>query len=173
MNLLVLSDSHRNRQGIKRSVWVQMVLPASQRPDYILFFGDGLDGFEELSRYDLKGASLLAVRGNCDFFASQDTPDLREVVFANYRAVMMHGHKFSVKDGLDRAVAYAAQCGADLLLFGHTHEPFSRCYDAGETVGGVTIEKPLIAFNPGAVECGSFGVVTLSEKGILTSHGKI
>ena len=171
MNLLVLSDSHFYDRGIKRAVGLQLALPSAARPDYILFLGDGLQSFEELSRYDLKGAALLAVRGNNDFFASQETPLLREVVFANYRTVMMHGHRFAVKDGVERAVAYAAQCEADLLLFGHTHTPFSKCYEVGETVEGVTLKKPLVVFNPGAVECGSFGSVSLSEKGILTSHG--
>lgn len=173
MNLLVFSDSHGNRRALLRAVARQLELPPRERPDYLLFLGDGVSDFESLATYDLSGASLLAVKGNCDAWGASDLPEIREAVFANYRAVLTHGHRFSVKSDLTEAVRYAAEVQADLLLFGHTHIPHSLCFAAGETVYGVKLQKPLTVFNPGSIHDGSFGVVSLSEQGIVTSHGRV
>lgn len=173
MNLLVFSDSHGNIRNIQIAVARQLALPLRERPHYILFLGDGVMDFERLESFELFGASLLAVKGNCDAIGAQDTPELRIPTFANYRAVMMHGHRFFVKSGLGRAVEFAVGNHADVVFFGHTHRPFFERFEAGERVYGVSPEKPLVLFNPGSIREGSFGVVALSEQGIFCSHGRI
>ena len=171
MNLLIFSDSHGSRRAIERILSRQWALPMSQRPEYILFLGDGLVDLEGL---ELPAAvSTLAVSGNCDGFSSYGEPELRIPVFANQRTVMMHGHRFSVKSGLDKAVAFAVAQNADILLFGHTHQPFAEQYEAGDVAYGVCLSKPLLLLNPGSLREGSFGLVSITEKGIFSSHGEI
>ena len=173
INLLVFSDSHGDLRRMQTAVARQMALPQTERPHYILFLGDGVRDFERLEGGDLLGASLLAVKGNCDAFGVQSTPELRMPIFANTRAVMMHGHRFSVKEDLERAVGFAVSNQADLLLFGHTHRPFFERLEKGDRVCGVSLEKSLTLLNSGSIREGSFGVLQLSEKGIFGAHGTV
>lgn len=171
-NLLVLSDSHGSKNKIGDAVDRQALLPARERPDYIVFLGDGVRDLAVLSEYDL-AASVLAVKGNCDAFGAEEIPRLLHPAFSNFRAVMMHGDAFSVKNGLENAVRYAVDREADLLLFGHTHRPYFARLEAGKAAYGVLLKKPLVLFNPGSIQQGSFGLISLSEQGIVASHGSL
>lgn len=173
MNLLIFSDSHGSQREMLAAIERQHALPLCERPDYILFLGDGLRDFEAVESLALPGVSFLSVKGNCDAFGAQDTPESRMPVIADYRVIMMHGHRFFVKSGLEKAVEFAAEKQTDVLLFGHTHTPFFKRYEKGETVYGVSLEKPLALLNPGSIREGSFGVLKLSEKGVFASHGTI
>ncbi len=91
---------------------------------------------------------------------------------------MMHGHEHGVKSGIERAAAYAAQRGADVLLFGHTHEPMEKYFPVGTRLGEVTLEKPLYVFNPGSLGlpregCATFGVIEIRRGQLLLSHGRV
>ena len=70
-----------------------------------------------------------------------------------------HGHLYHVKSGLYTVVCAAREAGANLLLFGHTHEALET-YDDG-----------LYILNPGS--CSGFratcGLVDISPAGILTN----
>ena len=160
MRLLVTSDSH-GREGLLRDI-LRREMASSAPPDYFLFLGDGLSEFEALS-YDSTFLCLpsLAVRGNCDMFLSEDTPELRELTLAGWHIMMMHGHRFDVKRGTAVASAFARSKKQDLLLYGHTHIPREERTEA-ENVGG-----PLVTFNPGSVRDGRYGVVTLLPDGIF------
>lgn len=170
MQLLVLSDSHgradRLRESARRCCGVDM----------ILFLGDGL---RDLSVLDERATErLCAVRGNCDLFSplAADLPEERFLAFDAYRVLMMHGHTHDVKLGISRAVAYAHERGADVLLFGHTHEPLSLYLPEGSDVGGTVLLRPLHVFNPGSIgaprgTAPSYGRVDLRPSGIVCSHG--
>ena len=152
MRLLVASDSH-GREGLLKDI-LRRELASSEPPDYFLFLGDGLSDFEALS-YDSTFLRLpmLAVRGNCDMFLSEDTPELRQLTLSGWRIMMMHGHRFDVKRGTAVASMFARSQKQDLLLYGHTHVP---CEVRGTPV----------LFNPGSARDGRYGVVTLSPDGI-------
>lgn len=167
MNLLVFSDSHGARDLMKKVVERQLCLPRRERPEYILFLGDGVRDLSAVEEVACE-IPILAVRGNCDTLLTRYTPDIRMPVFADRRVMMMHGHHFSVKSGLETAMAHAASKEADLLLFGHTHRPFCEQFEAGENAS-----KPLTVFNPGSIDEGSFGVIHISPNGIFCSHGSV
>ena len=170
MRFLVLSDSHRQEKIIENILRYETANP-SRRPDYLLFLGDGIEDFAALTDYgEFSTYPALAVRGNCDFFSASDLPELRTFTLAERRIMMCHGHRYGVKSGTDVLAAIAVSGKADLVLFGHTHTPYARCYEVGETVGGVRLEKPMTLFNPGSVSCGCYGVITVSEKGIFCEH---
>jgi putative phosphoesterase len=170
MNFLILSDSHRNRANAMEAV------KRSRNIDAILFLGDGLGDLG----YDQSFMSLpvFSVRGNCDMFFSGDVEDELILHFEEYTVMMMHGHRFGVKSSFSAAAAHAANKGADILLFGHTHIPMEKYLDAGEEICGAKLKKPLHVFNPGSIGTSSaghysFGTMTLDKKGILFGHGKI
>lgn len=167
MRLLVVSDSHGSVRNLREVLWRQEALPVSQRAEVLLHLGDGACDPERAELPD--GMTVLAVRGNCDGALAAELPVERTFSFAGFRILMAHGHTLGVKSGLVSAVAYAREEEADLLLFGHTHEPVARTVEAGALFG----DKRLHVFNPGALAEGSFGLIELSEKGILMSHGSL
>ena len=74
-----------------------------------------------------------------------------------------------MKYGLDGAIKLATEQNADILLFGHTHTPLEKYIPTDE--GGFYL------FNPGSIGAGyggaSYGVINITDKGILLSHGRL
>jgi len=168
MTVLVFSDSHGRVGNIDEMM--SRVLSCGERPTQILFLGDGLS---DISRAEgLEEQSVVAVRGNCDVYGVNET-EVKVVGLGNYRALMMHGHTHGVKLGLTQAVGLAVRSEVDLLLFGHTHGPLAITIAEGQVFEGVRAKKPLCIFNPGALKDGSFGSISLTDKGILMSHGRL
>ena len=64
---------------------------------------------------------------------------------------------WGVKSGYDRAFAQARAVGADILLFGHTHQALCR-----------QLEDGLWVLNPGSSRS-TYGLITLDETGISCS----
>ena len=70
------------------------------------------------------------------------------------RILMMHGHTRHVKSGPMAAMYAARECGADILLFGHTHQPL------------VDRSGDLWVMNPGCIGPSprrTYGVITLED----------
>lgn len=170
MEILVFSDSHGKWARMNTVYDRQTVRPAA-----VFFLGDGL---RDVERADFGDVDVFSVCGNCDSYGffpavSGAAPIERMVEMGGFRFLLMHGHTHGVKSGFESAAAYAAQRGADALLFGHTHTPLSLTLSAGETVGRVVLEKPLCVFNPGSLWEGSFGHITVQNGCILASHGSL
>ena len=97
----------------------------NETADALFFLGDGL--------YD--PAEGLAPFGGVLFFYT-------------------HGHLFGVKSGYERIAEYAADRGADVVLFGHTHY---------KTLRHGTPFSPAL-FNPGSLrDTHSYGVITITD----------
>lgn len=62
---------------------------------------------------------IYRVRGNCDI--GSDDPAEGLAPFGGVLFFYTHGHLFGVKSGYERIAEYAADRGADVVLFGHTH----------------------------------------------------
>lgn len=111
-----------------------------EQPDYLIHLGDHDSDAEQLLRsYPM--LPLLSVRGNCDGWS--DTPTELTTVIGGVRIFLCHGHSYGVKSGPLRAAYAAREHRAEVLLFGHTHEPL-----LDRTEPGLTI------LNPGA--CGGW-----------------
>ena len=171
MELLVFSDSHGRCEGMKAALSRQ-----SRPPQAICFLGDGLRDTEDLCP---ARTMLYAVRGNCDWSAHGDIPTERLISIEGHTLLLTHGHLYGVKGGVGALIAYAAEAEADVVLFGHTHVPYNAVIEAGKTVGGVTLARPMYLFNPGSVgrnEDGSgcsFGTLLLTNNTVLLSHGRV
>ena len=71
----------------------------------------------------------------------------------------------------------AAQKDADLVLYGHTHQPHLEVLPTGTEVGSVLLHRPMYVFNPGSIGApydGNFtyGLLTISGTNVLFSIGK-
>ena len=177
MNFLVISDSHRKRDHIKEAV------ERTKPLDAILYLGDGTYDFDDTNRY--LDTPLFCVKGNCDCFGVDNPlPDELILKFDEYTVMMMHGDLFDVTPyDFDKAAAHAAEKGADVLLFGHTHFPIEKYLPEGTMLLGKPLQKPLYVFNPGSLGriregVGNhyyFGTMKTARepKGIIFSHATI
>ena len=173
LNILVVSDTHGRYFAIEEVLERQLVLPDKFRPTHLIHLGDGL-----IDVFECKAADkfcLHTVKGNCDdfFFCNSNGIQKEKIIeLFGYRILIMHGDSYCVKSGDSMAIARAAYCDADLLLYGHTHTAISYTVPKGTAVFGVVLKKDLYVMNPGSLGCdGNFGTVTLSSDGILLSHG--
>ena len=146
------------------------LLRAVRRPDGILFLGDGLRDAESLEA----DIPWYMVKGNCDWFGGE-RPDEIVMALGGHTLLLTHGHKYGVKSGTGALLHHAAEVGADVVVYGHTHTPDLQIVDAGETVGGKILEKPIYLFNPGSIGSfeRSFGTVTLRPDCVFFSHGTL
>lgn len=137
----------------------------------IFFLGDGLRDVDE-SMAD--GAELYSVQGNCDWLCAHLALTERICELDGFRILATHGHAYNVKSGLGALISRAAKADADVVLFGHTHQPLLETIPAGSVIGDRTLEHPIYLFNPGSIGYGgSFGTITIRGREILFSHGEV
>ncbi len=167
MEILIFSDSHGRGERMAAVVRRQI-----KKPDEILFAGDG---WQDLAAFDPFRIPVQAVTGNCD----GDLPGMLPTLLlerAGHRIMLTHGHRFGVKSSVITIAAEAARVGADIVIFGHTHEPYLESFPVGEKFGSVTLARPLYLFNPGSIgtydwDAPSFGTLSLNGDTVLFSHG--
>ena len=101
------------------------------------------------------------VAGNCDFGAAE--PVTGQLELAGRRIFYTHGHAYSVKYGLGLFKEAARRAGADIALYGHTHEAFCD-YEDG-----------LYIMNPGAVSGGEtrYGLIDITPAGVVVHPEKL
>lgn len=140
MKLIIFADSHDRTGGMTEAI-------EYENPDYIFHLGDLERDADVLSR-EFPQIPLHYVPGNCDFFPKE--PYRKLILLCGRRIFMCHGHTYYVKTSYDSIINNACAAGADVLLFGHTHEPFYT------EINGLTV------INPGSVGFGrTYGVLTL------------
>ncbi len=147
MKILVLSDSHRSMAGIYNAI-------DTQQPDHVIHLGDLMEDAEYASMV-YPTLPICKVPGNCDGWTSVEA--IKQITLGGKSILLSHGHLWGVKSGYDRAFAQARAVGADILLFGHTHQ--ALCCQ---------LEDGLWVLNPGSSRS-TYGLITLDEEGISCS----
>ena len=153
--LLVFSDSHGNVANMADTVRLE-------QPDGILHLGDLVRDAQRLGE-QFPQIPLLFVPGNCDGLRS-DLPQERVFTQEGCRIMMAHGHQYHVKMGRSAAESAARQAGANILLFGHTHEPVCE------------FERGLWIVNPGSagsLAAATYAVICLKEDGAVCYISRI
>lgn len=132
IKIVVLSDSHCNKQGITKLKQIM------DEADYIITLGDMLGDYTTLVK-DYK-SKLIAVKGNCD---NHYLPDERIIDIEGVKLFVTHGHKYQVKSTYDNLLSKARQLQANVVLYGHTH------------VAAIDNRDEIMLVNPGTMWAGN------------------
>ena len=171
MKLLVFSDSHGRLEPM------QSIIEAhADSVDAILHLGDGAAEVLTL-RAKYPHIPIHAVTGNCDSYTYSEFDITQDkcLTLGGYTLYLCHGDRFGVGGGTAALAAYAAFKNADIALYGHTHNAYEAYIPADENKPDA---KPMWIFSPGSVSkprdsmLGSFGILDLSEQGVLFSVGR-
>ena len=148
-----MSDTHGRIKNFEK---IRLKQPGAE---LFIHLGDGLAEVDTM-RANHPGSAFTAVRGNCDFSSSE--PYEKLLVLEDKRIFLTHGHRYSVKSGLDRLMEAALLNRADVVLFGHTHQPYIK-YQSGMHI-----------LNPGSAERPAdakpkFGIIDIIN-GCVSAH---
>lgn len=130
MKILVISDSHG------RNTYLERVMKQVGPLDLLIHLGD-LEGSEHFIQ-NAAACPVEMVSGNNDYFS--DIEREKQIQIGKYSVLLTHGHRYRVNYGLEDIKEYGRECGADIVMFGHTHIP---CIDQADT--------DIIAVNPGSI----------------------
>lgn len=136
MRILIVSDTHRRNGNLKE------VLARSGPLDMLIHLGDAEGSEGEIASWVNPGCDLEFVLGNNDFFSNLERE--KDIMIGNYRALLTHGHYYSVSLGPERLIQEARARGFDIAMYGHTHRPF---FEIDQKAG----DKDLIVLNPGSL----------------------
>jgi putative phosphoesterase len=127
MQYVFVSDTHGDR-GILLDIFGKYATSATQ----IFYNGDS-----ELDAEDSVFDGISTVRGNMDFdpkFANEQLYQDEAVTI-----LQVHGHLVGVNMSLSKLEALAEQTGANIAIFGHTHQL------------GVEMINDILFLNPGSI----------------------
>ncbi len=148
----VVADTHLPEEG----PLPLLLLSALESVDVIVHLGDfnDLDAYREFQKI----APLIAVYGNLDTEDIRSLiPEKKKLEVNGYTIGLIHG--WGPKKNLEKRVAKAFD-DVDIVMFGHTHTPFSD-----------TIDEKFV-FNPGSATCNADGTATYGvlELGETITH---
>ncbi len=127
--IIVLSDTHGNRAAVEK------LYPLFSECDLIFHLGDtSSDGMRIKNAFPEKTRLL---NGNCDFTRLGEDELLTDA--EGVKIFACHGDRYGVKRGICQLARTAAEAGAQVALYGHTHVAREDVQD------GVTL------FNPGTL----------------------
>ncbi len=176
--ILVFSDSHGN------DMYMNKAMALNPDADLTVHLGDGVADLTSPLPDDSQRRTVL-IEGNGEYFGyirtdrryRNSTKKTEMIEFEGKKIFMTHGHLFDVKWGLGRITSRGYDAGADIILFGHTHQPLCRYLPAGTELDYIgKTERPLLLFNPGTIGMGlehTFGLLTFKDGEVLASHGKV
>lgn len=160
MRFLVCSDSHGAKERI-----ASLLKRNEGFADGIFFLGDGLS--DMLAVYtEYPSFSYFLIHGNCDssyVCKLTGAQEEQSLTFCQKHILLTHGHLYSVKHGESSLLEHASALRADIVLYGHTHQPCSKRLSFSE-------QRQLIVGNPGSIGDRfnpSFGVLTLSDSHVF------
>ena len=153
MRILVLSDSHRHNFNLFTAI------EEEPTAEVVYFLGDGANEFEEARLIYGAEKAFIGVRGNCDYACSLPDRDIRTI--CDKKIMATHGYVQQVKFGLMDLQLEAVSEKCDIVLFGHTHMPESIYKDG------------IYYFNPGSLKEGCYGVIDITENGIICINKKL
>lgn len=144
--VLVLSDSHRDYFSLAEALRLHC------EADAVFFLGDGESDLHMYSvEKELTDKKFTAVCGNCDYYS--ELPKEVLLPLSGKKFFALHGHTRFVKSGLQVLLETAHEKKADIVLYGHTHNPRAERLDG------------IYFLCPGSIRDGSYGIVDITEKG--------
>ncbi|MCR1964548.1 metallophosphoesterase [Clostridium perfringens] len=111
MKVAIVSDTHGVTHVIE---YIKTLLNDS---DVLIHLGDNINDVKLLSE-GFKG-KVYSVVGNCDYERNGQVEQVIEIEGKKF--LITHGHKYTVKYGLDKIYYRGLELGVDGVIFGHTH----------------------------------------------------
>jgi len=150
--LLIVSDTHGNVGKLD-----DLIRKYDKQYEYLIHLGDR--SYDILSLQENIG-NLISVKGNIEGqstgLSRDNTPYEVLVELDGVKVFVTHGHRYSVKSTLIFLKKQAKKLGANLVLFGHTHEKY------------LEIEDDIMYFNPGALTDNDYGYISLDNGEIVS-----
>ncbi|PWF99595.1 metallophosphoesterase [Levilactobacillus bambusae] len=125
MKLLVVSDNHGDRDILEK------VFATADSETTIFHCGDS-----ELAADDEIWSDVSVVKGNMDW---DEYPEMLTNQVGDQFVFLTHGHLFDVNDSLNKLSLKAEELGANMVLFGHTHQL------------GAEVRDHTLFLNPGSI----------------------
>ena len=108
MKLLIFSDVHRQKNKLLK------ILQTHADADLVISLGD-----TELKASFLQTHDIIAIKGNYPFDPGQTYE--HTMTIKNKRLFFTHGHKYSVRSGIDQLFEKTKSLEVDFIFYGHTH----------------------------------------------------
>lgn len=151
MKILLISDSHNSPE-------LADFLKANKEKE-IICLGDFIINKEVLDKFN-----VTYVMGNCDRYSKP----LENVIDINgLKAFITHGHKYNVKNSLDRIYYKALEENCRLSIFGHTHQQFFA------DVNGIALINPGAFINNEYAVIDEDNVIYFYRNGVAIKNFKI
>lgn len=154
MRIIVVSDTHGDLHAFLKAVESQ------KTADVIIHCGDSKDEVDEIKlRY--KDKAIVAVKGNCDFGST--LPNTETITLEGKKLFVTHGHLYNAKMTMYNLECAGRECGADIVLFGHTHRAYNEYHDG------------MYMLNPGSLSGynATYAYIDITESGIMTNIVKL
>ena len=146
--VLIVSDSHLNNSVVNK------IFEQYPTINTCIHCGDVQDDPTRL-----KIQNLYVVKGNNDYHPLENK---LVIEIENKRFFIAHGHLHDVELSIDRIVEEAIESNANIVCFGHTHQPISQYVD------------DILVINPGSVRFPRGGKIFFPTYAILTiNHDQI
>lgn len=116
MKALIFSDSHGTVGAMIDSI------EANPDVNLIIHAGDIQRDIDDIMCV-YPNIPCAYVVGNNDYFIRDGLSD-RFFEFGGKKIFLTHGHNYGVKMSVHRVVSEAKKRGADVCIFGHTHNPY-------------------------------------------------
>ena len=126
MKILIVSDTH----GQDEFMWDVV---ADEEPiDVFVHCGDIEHEIDDL--VEEMGCPCYICAGNNDFMCN--IPEMVEFKLGKYKVLLLHGHHYNIYRDQSALFYLAKENEADIVMFGHLHEPIVKSED------GITIVNP-------------------------------
>lgn len=149
----VFSDTHGFGASIEKCILT------AKNYDFFFHLGDNLRDAIQIERKS--GKKGYKVLGNTDFGAKGE--EILILTLEEKKILLTHGHRFGVKNGIDRISYYCEENEIDVAVFGHTHIPLEL------TINQKTYFNPGSAALPRGRYSASYGLITI-DKGFVATE---
>lgn len=147
--VLVISDTHGDISA------VQYILDHRDDMDLIVHAGDTYSDMIEI--YKTYGIPFEGVRGNTDFTLQGKSDS--SFMIEDIKVYLTHGHKYGVKQSVNKLYYKGLEAAADIVIFGHTHLPYRYDGDDISIINPGSISRPRNGNNI------SYGILDVENSG--------
>lgn len=131
--ILVVSDTHGDNTNLRKAI-------DNMGNDLYMMvhLGDMICSTSVIK--GLVNCPVEMVRGNCDSHSGLQAAKLIDI--AGHKTFITHGHIYGGKWGIGTMRDIAKENGAELVMFGHTHEPLIEKYPDVTIINPGSLSRP-------------------------------